>query len=306
MADIYSELPFPRYIQVETIRACNSRCVFCPLGAGQSKDQGVMPDALYDKIEAELAARSEELTRVTLHAQGEPLLDGKIEERVARLKQRGIREVSIATNVSLLNEKRAEALLRAGLDIMRLSISSIIPEHYRQLRVGLDFDAVMKNAHSYFALRDEIRPESRIFVSTEKHDLMTDENLEAWKKHWLSRMRNCDMVKVTDLYDYTAENCPDVRSGCDSPPCHALFQTLLVTFDGKVPLCCNDFTGGVSRHVTGDVNDATLADVWSGAAFRRYRDLHRNNRRNQIDICRGCHIWEDERKENIPGWKGAS
>ena len=53
---------------------------------------------------------------------GEPLLDPKLPDRIAQLKQGGVSDISISTNVSLLNESKAVDILEAGIDIVILSV----------------------------------------------------------------------------------------------------------------------------------------------------------------------------------------
>ena len=59
-----------------------------------------------------------------VHRDGEPLIDKKMALRINKLYENGIKHL-IATNVSLLNEKRATELLEAGLGMVIFSIDSL-------------------------------------------------------------------------------------------------------------------------------------------------------------------------------------
>src|SRR3990167_4872662 len=102
-------LRFPRYLEIETVNVCNARCPMCTIGDWERGAQP-MSDELFDKIAKEVIAHAHELKRVSLYRDGEPLIDKKLGRRVAMLKQGGVKQVAISTNVSLLNEARAADL----------------------------------------------------------------------------------------------------------------------------------------------------------------------------------------------------
>jgi MoaA/NifB/PqqE/SkfB family radical SAM enzyme len=76
------------------------------------------------------------LERVVLHGIGEPLLNRDLPRFVAHLKGRRA-QVLFNTNAILLDQKRGDALVSAGLDELRVSIDAITPELYARLR-GVD------------------------------------------------------------------------------------------------------------------------------------------------------------------------
>src|SRR5262245_53631903 len=96
-------LSFPRYFELETVNACNARCPMCTIEDWQ-RDSPTMKEPLFRKIADEIIAHKDEVKRVSLYRDGEPLLDKKMASRIAYLKTGGVNEVTISTNVSLLNE----------------------------------------------------------------------------------------------------------------------------------------------------------------------------------------------------------
>ena len=89
--------------------------------ADWQRNTPTMKDGLFRRIAEDVTAHAGEIRRVSLYRDGEPLLDKKLPDRVAILKQGGIRQVSISTNVTLLDEERSRALLEAGLDWDRIT-----------------------------------------------------------------------------------------------------------------------------------------------------------------------------------------
>ena len=156
-------LNFPTYVEVETVNACNARCPMCTI-ADWERGFAPMTDQLFGKIASELIDHAPELKRVNLYRDGEPLIDNKLADRVAILKEGGISDVAIATNVSLLNEARSTDLLNAGLDTVVMSIDSLNKDVFESIRVRLNFEEVLENALRFIRLRDQIRPETKVWV----------------------------------------------------------------------------------------------------------------------------------------------
>ena len=73
----------------------------------------------------EIIDNKELIKRVSLYRDGEPLIDKKMPQRINKFFENGIKNTSIATNVSLLNEKKSRDLLEAGLGMIIFSIDSL-------------------------------------------------------------------------------------------------------------------------------------------------------------------------------------
>ena len=80
-------------------------------------------------------------------------MDRKLPERVEYLKKLGIPNVSISTNVSLLTEKKAREILKAGMNMVTLSIDSLNKEVYESIRRGLVFEKCIENAINFIKIR---------------------------------------------------------------------------------------------------------------------------------------------------------
>ena len=121
---INSLLEFPKYIEIETVNACNARCPMCTINDWE-RNYPIMKDDVWNKVSDDIIENKNLIKRVSLYRDGEPLIDKKMAKRIYKLHQNGIKNTSIATNVSLLNEKRATELLEAGLGMVIFSIDSL-------------------------------------------------------------------------------------------------------------------------------------------------------------------------------------
>ena len=77
--------------------------------------------------------------KVVLTGFGEPLLDKKLERKVAYLSKKGISSYFI-TNASGLTKARSQGLLDAGLDEIRISFYGMNSQSYNSIMQGLDFE----------------------------------------------------------------------------------------------------------------------------------------------------------------------
>jgi MoaA/NifB/PqqE/SkfB family radical SAM enzyme len=94
------------------------------------------------------------LDRVVLHGLGEPLLNKELPQMVNYLKDRGT-YVLFNSNGTLLNAKRGQALIDAGLDEYRLSMDGSNREMYAFVR-GVDaFDKIWRNMRAFIKMQKE-------------------------------------------------------------------------------------------------------------------------------------------------------
>jgi len=291
-------LYFPKFFQIETTRRCNARCPFCP-SKQSDKTTPFMSDELFERIVAELAQYADWIECVMVQRLGEPLTDPQIAARIQRLKAAGISRVSLSTNASLLDETMARSLIGAGLDEIMFSIDSIHKEEYERMRVGLSYERVVANIKRFFRLRDEIRPGMQVRVrGVSFHDLEKEDEqkaLEEWEDFWRAFASPHDRV-----YKKRAHNWGNqwnwegrITPGPEilSRPCVVPWSTFHVTTKGKVPLCPQDYDGKITL---GDLNCQSIAEVWQGEGWEEIRRLHRQGRRNQIPLCRGCVLFDLE------------
>lgn len=125
----------PRQVYIEVTNYCNSLCISCPLTYNyflpyEPKNHLSWTDfrRIVDQIP--------QIDRAVLHGIGEPLLNRELPRFIAHLKDRSA-QVVFNTNAILLDQKRGDSLVAAGLDELRVSIDATTPDLYARLR-GVD------------------------------------------------------------------------------------------------------------------------------------------------------------------------
>src|SRR3954468_13446693 len=202
----------PEIVQIESTNICNAKCVFCPRDE-MHRRQGIMTFDLFRKIVDECAVLG--ITHVRVHNYGEPFVDRKLVEKVRYAKQKGIKEVGMISNGSLINEDVARGMIDAGLDAINISVDASGKEVFERTRIGLKYDKVIANVERLLALRDasgKRRP--KLILSFVRQN--NDEDEHAFIEHWRAR---ADKIHVTDLHNWagTLNQTSDVTYPCYRP-----------------------------------------------------------------------------------------
>lgn len=292
-------LRFPSYLEIETVNVCNARCPMCTIEDWERGGQP-MTNELYHKIAQEVIEHADEVERVSLYRDGEPLIDKKLAERVAMLKNGGIKDVSISTNVSLLDEARSRDLLKAGLDTVIMSIDSLDKKIFESIRVRLVFEEVMANALRFIELRNQLRPQTRIWMRMIRQESNQNE-WPSYQEYWSKHMAPTDRIYYHNIFNWGGQLKgfkPITTSYEPNLPCVALWSLMVIFCNGDVPLCNIDFN---NKFPTGSVVKDTIADLWRSKRANENRQLHLTGQKSCISICTDCNVWDES-----PGGKNIS
>ena len=279
----------PETVLIETIAACNAACVFCPLGDKETARQvpkGRMTDELFEKISDELAANPPK--QIIPCFTNEPFLDVRLLARLKLIRERiASAKITVITNGSLLTEKVCREMLEAGVpDLIDISFQGMDREAYEKTMVRLDFGETRDRIVRFIELQKEMGaspPEIRInMVRTALIEPSIDHARQFWKRLGVrvsvARMENRGGTVVSEGL---AEGMRPFRE------CRRPFNTMVIAFDGTVPLCCVDFT---RKTVVGNVKDSTIHDVWNGERMMAIRRafLSTDSRADLPKMCKDC------------------
>jgi radical SAM protein with 4Fe4S-binding SPASM domain len=290
-------LGFPKYLEIETVNACNARCPMCTIEDWE-RNIPLMKDEVFEKVLSDIKDHVNELKRVSLYRDGEPLIDKKISKRIASLKKIGVKEVSIASNLALLDEATSLSLLESELDILVCSFDSLNKPVYEAIRKRLVFEEVLENILRFIRLRKEGGYRTKIWMRM----IRQKENYNEWEsylKFWQSQLNKDDRIYFHNIFNWGGQlnNYIPVSTNTEiNKPCVALWSLLVIYTDGKVPLCNVDFN---NKHQLGDIMKSSIREVWKNTVLNKYREMHIGGLKSEIPICISCNVWEDHNLENI-------
>ena len=130
------------YLRISVTDRCNLHCVYCLLPEGvalKARDEC----RTFDEIARSVWAAANLGVRRVRNTGGEPLVRAGLPDLVATIAHTpGIEEVTLTTN-GLLLARHAEALARAGLRRVNVSLDTLREERFRQIsRVGRGLNQV--------------------------------------------------------------------------------------------------------------------------------------------------------------------
>jgi len=133
--DIAAFKEYPSRLFVETTTRCNLKCRMC---VKQSGDGGICEGDLSPSVFAALEPALPHVEALILNGIGEPLLHPHLEDFIRRGKELMPANgwVGFQSNGLLVDQNRADSLVRAGLDRICLSLDSVCPETFREIREG--------------------------------------------------------------------------------------------------------------------------------------------------------------------------
>lgn len=295
-------LVFPLQVQIEATSLCNARCIHCEYSK-LTRPHAHMKMDLYKKIIDECYQFRKYCKRIGLYFMGEPLLDPTFFEKVKYAKQKSSFFISIFSNGSLLTPIYCQELINSKIDQITFGIDGATKESYESVRVGLSYEKVVEGIKRLANLKKKLNVKvPQITVRMTSTPFNVNES-DLFKKTWagvadgfLVRQMHAwggDTINK-DLIGYSYGHVKKRHS--QFTPCFYLWKTMVITQDGKVPLCCVDSD---VREEIGNLNKETMFEIWHGENLNRIRQMHLTGNLRKIPICRGCNFRETK---EYPWW----
>ena len=345
----------PLSVDIEIAAICDLACPHC------SREFLVTPDKvinfdLYKSIIDQ--AVKLDVPSVKLIWRGEPLLHPKVKELIQYAKESGIIEVIINTNGTNLNSKKANELIDSGLDQLIYSFDGGTKETYEKMRPGRfkknNFEDVYNNIKNFYEIRKkrnskfpitkiqmimtkDTRDEVESFYSL-FGDIVDDVTITQYNERG-GNINDLDKQTKDKITNYLKKNNLSIKTpymvdvdnnifvSQKRKPCEQIYQRLMVTYSGRVGMCCHDWG---ARHGIGYLSkeafkedDAknevvekiqknqkgfellrnavkpknfnepkkeiqNLEEIWHGEELKKIRNLHENDKIDSVPVCKDC------------------
>ena len=349
------QIPNPLCVDIETASICDLGCPHCFRDYIMTPDK-VMSEELFNKI-IQMVSQLE-IPSIKLNWRGEPLLNPKLCKFITEAKKSNILEVMINTNATKLDEKMAENLIKSGLDQIIFSFDGGTKKTYDKMRPGRfsenTFEKVYQNIRTFSEIRNKLNykfPTTKIQMVLTKdtreeindfyklfNDCVDDVTVIHYHERGgnMSQLNKKNKDKIINYINKNglAQDTPFMVTADDQvylstkrKSCPQIFQRLMVTYDGKVGMCCHDWG---AKHCIGYLDKQAfdednvlkaleksikankkgfellknakkpknlsniekkvenISDVWCGKEITKIRNLHAKQKANEIEICKGC------------------
>ncbi len=223
---------------------------------------------------------------VKLNLWGESLLHKDLLAMISFAKKHSRLVLQFNTNARALTPAIARGLISSRLDKITISMDGINKKTYEAIRVGSNFELVMKNLKTLLDLKKKARspyPEVTLQI------LRLQANAHERKRFIQYWSKKADVVTVTNIGATTAD--PDIlklslRQNKEHTriPCPQLWQRLSVFWDGTITACCGDYQGFLRL---GHIGKNTLSKIWQGRKLNDLRQKHADRDFKDL-ICEKC------------------
>jgi hypothetical protein len=262
----------PRYIEVETSRFCNRRCVWCPNHISSERGtQELMDWATFQCVIRSLALRHYD-GWLAFHNYNEPLANPRIVDEVAFAREQlGGASLTVFTNGDYLTAELFAALVMAGLTQMRITIypspNHDVPPSQTHLWEWLDRRPFLRGA------------EWSEVILRQGPALVLDKPIAI------------ELISpaISRYYD-RGGTLPALSHGPRMTPCFLTSHSLSIDYRGEIKMCCNIVTGHVEhdRYFFGNVLHCDPIETWNSPDFAGIRRLHRLADWSATPVCVTC------------------
>lgn len=304
-------LDTPLAVTIVPSQACNINCEYCLHSlsnqelAQKNFIQKNMDEDIFAKVVSQLQEFPRRIKSISMSGQGESLCNPKFADMVSTVKKAGIaEEVSFITNGLLLNEKKIEEIIAAGLDRIFISLQGVTSAKYEQVcGKAIDFDTFVKNlSYLYKISRDKCKVNIKIADVA-----LEDGDEERFREIFGNIADRIHIETIKPLYadvDYTdllGRNLTEMtttrfgRPHVKQKACYLSFYMMSINPLGEIRPCGAPFQGCKGL---GNVNETTLLKAWNSEVRREFLLSMLKGERFANPVCKDCDYPNDVPTEN--------
>jgi len=312
---LYKHLPLdtPFGIHICPTTFCNFKCVYCKHSSVESKedlDQCFMDIEFFKMIIKQIKKFPHKLKLLNFAWLGEPLLHPQIAEMVEYAKKADIAErVEIVSNGTMLSSDLSDALVKAGLDRIRISLQGLTEEDYYNIsKYKINFNEFVSNL-TYFYNKSRESGNTKVYIKIMDAMLKEKTDEDKFQKIFSGI---CDSLNIETLVPLVEENnISDLKKDFDKgywknsvkdvTVCPQPFYLMVVTPKGIALPCCE-----IGAHVNvGKISEHnTIVDIWNGTKLKEIRKMMLDGGRFHHPDCSKCNVvtYQTSEEDNLDAY----
>ena len=290
---------FPSQILMDITEVCNLACTHCPHPAfAKSEHYGGrhLDPALNEKMIDEVRRYGHGKTQyIRYSSNGEPLVHPNGYDMIeAAVKHSGV-YVTLTTNGKIMNEKRTQLLLEAGVHLIDISIDAFRPETYASIRVKGNLEVTRANVLRLIRWVRESKSQTKVVVSFIEQPQNRAE-VEDFENYW--KDQGVDYVIIRRLHSCSGavQELADMRkkdlTGTKRRPCLYPWERIAINARGDLAFCPSDWVHG---SFIADYRATTIKQEWQGPFYQALRKAHLANNYAAHKFCGNCPDWASTR-----------
>lgn len=314
-------LEIPLCISIEPTNICNFKCRMCWQGTAQYLQDGgpfcKMDMDLFMRILENISFMCEKYEKkiklIKLYSTGEPMLNKNLGKMIRMIKEADIcQQLEVTSNCGMLTKELAEEMIEAGLDYLRVSVYSVIPERHsyvtRQSKITPE--TIHENIAYLYDLRNKLGKEKPficakiIDTNSSENELFKDCYKDISDEQLIDIPWNLAKLEENSLHalygdsenvmheKYKETSLYKKRKACRYP-----FSHMTIRSNGDVVVCCTDWSRDT---LLGSINNETLDDIWNGKRLYDFRVMQLKTHGERHPLCATCEVpLRDRSEDNI-------
>ncbi len=288
----------PFVVFLDPCGACNFSCKFCPCNQSDfmaSERHEKMSMQMFEKVLNDLEEFPEQIKVINLYGFGEPLLHPQYIEMIEQIKRRKLcRELRCTTNGFLLTPELNRELVRAGIDMVRISVEALTEQDYKNIcGVNINYQKFIGNIENLYQISRGTN--TKVSVKTLNVALADDTAANRFYDIFEPISDYTYIQDTTQAWsefeayvpegNYEAGNIGDMKD--EDKICSFALTNMAIHSNGSVGVCPQDWKFATEY---GNVKDASLKDLWNSNKLKSFRIAHLSGNRRKIPYCRDCDV----------------
>ncbi|MFH0866901.1 MAG: radical SAM/SPASM domain-containing protein, partial [Bacteroidota bacterium] len=243
---------------------------------------------------------SKKLSYLMIYFQGEPYMNKNFFDLVKISVSKKI-YTATSTNGHFLDKENAHKTVLSGLDRLIISLDGTDQVTYSSYRKNGNFESVIGGIKNVVERKKKLKSKKPYiilqFLVLKTNEDKIDEIRQLAKDLGVDELQ----FKTAQFYEFKngntlmPENAKYSRYKKNPEGkyllkkkiinrCLRMWQSLVITWDGKVVPCCFDKD---AEYILGDLNKNAFPEIWKGNAYKEFRKKLLHHRKD-IPICCNC------------------
>lgn len=286
---------FPSQILMDITEVCNLACIHCPHPSFAKSEHYAgrhMDPALNEKMIEEVRLHGQGKTQyIRYSSNGEPLVHPEGYSMIeAAVKYAGV-YVTLTTNGKIMNEKRTQRLLDAGVHMIDISIDAFKPETYAKIRVKGNLDVTRENVLRLLRWIRESKSSTKVVVSFVEQPQNVAEAAD-FERYWKDQGVNSVVIRRLHTCSGAVQELANTRrrdlSTVTRRPCLYPWERIAINARGDLAFCPSDWVHG---SYIADYRTTSIHAEWQGKFYTALRAAHLQNNYANHAFCGNCPDW---------------